>query len=628
MMTKAWELPITHNALQTKEDMQLAFAQLTNPLKSYYSKGLTRLYIGNTGTSYTDEVAGFEGFSRILWGLAPLLAGGGESELWDSYMEGIRNGTDPAHEEFWGYVNDYDQRLVEMAAFGLTLSLVPERIQTALHGQELQRLADWLGQINDHHLYDCNWLFFRVMVQIGFKQAGLPYQRDLIEEILTQVERFYLQNGWYSDGVGGHADYYVPFAIHYYALIYAKVMEEDDPERSKLYKNRAAQFAKQFIHWFAEDGSALPYGRSLAYRFSQSAFWSALVYADANPFPLGVMKGLIMRNLRWWFTQPIFQADGVLTIGYTYPNLVMSENYNAPGSPYWAMKTFLILALPDDHPFWAVEEESLPTLDATVVQQQPHLVLCRQLNHSHVLAFNSGHLTTNEHTHTSAKYEKFVYSTFFGFSVPRAEWGLAQGAFDSTLALSEGDNLYRVKRKCVETHISAEGIIHMKWKPWSDVEVQTWLIPGTPWHVRVHRIHTTRLLDAADGGFALGTDSGRQSTGPLQTILKEQEVIAWNTLGASGIKTLIGGGIVELVQPNANTNLIHPRTVIPTVCTTIQPGITLQVTAVFGEPNSGEGTDVQASQWGTAAPYAHVSDNELLVYMNLSAEPVFRYTLS
>ena len=45
-----------------------------------------------------------------------------------SCLQGIRSGTDPTHAEYWGKVNDYDQRLVEMAVFGLAFALIPERI--------------------------------------------------------------------------------------------------------------------------------------------------------------------------------------------------------------------------------------------------------------------------------------------------------------------------------------------------------------------------------------------------------------------------------------------------------------------------------------------------------------------
>ncbi|WP_248924013.1 DUF2264 domain-containing protein [Paenibacillus hamazuiensis] len=617
------KLPISQNPLRTKEDLRLAFAQLTGPLKIYYSAGSAQLQLGHTGASYASDVAGYEGFSRVLWGLVPLLAGGGDSDLWETILRGIANGTDPAHEEYWGEPKDYDQRSVEMAAFGFALALIPDKLKGKLSEPELERFVSWLRSISDRKLWDCNWLFFRVLVHLGLKKAGFSHDRQLVESTLDEIERFYLEDGWYADGVGGHSDYYVPFAIHFYGLLYAKLMEEDDPARSRLYKERAALFAEQFIYWFAENGAALPYGRSLAYRFSQSAFWSALVYAGVEPFPLGVMKGLIMRNLRWWFAQPIFHADGTLSIGYAYPNLIMAENYNAPGSPYWALKTFLPLALPDDHPFWAAEELPLPPLGARSVQKAPHLIVCRQTEVSHVLAFNSGHLSTNEHTHTSAKYEKFVYSTFFGFSVPRAEWGLAQGAFDSMLALSEEDNLYRVKRKCEEISVE-DGLVYARWTPWSDVEVRTWLIPGTPWHVRVHRIGSARALDAADGGFALGIErsSGLSAAGELRVAEAEGGVCAVNADGASGIRLLYGGGRAELIYPHANTNLLHNRTVIPTVKAKLPAGTSWLVTAVYGDA----AVNPSLQRW-EAAPVAKVEEGQLAVYMPGEDGPAFQINI-
>ena len=64
---------------------------------------------------------------------------------------------------------------------------------------------------------------------------------------------------------------------------------------------------------------------------------------------LGRDEGDCARHLDYWMKQPIFDNGGILTVGYTYPNLLMSETYNAPGSPYWALR-LCILDLPDDHP--------------------------------------------------------------------------------------------------------------------------------------------------------------------------------------------------------------------------------------------------------------------------------------
>ena len=602
------DVPIKHNPLETLQDVRDAFQQLCAPLLPYYSEGKAHLELGYHSAGFTDECAEMEGFSRVLWGLAPFTAGGGDSELWDIYREGIRNGTNPEHEEYWGDLRDFDQKLVEMAAFGLALAIAPEQIWEPLSEEEKHNLYTWLSQINKLKLHDCNWLLFLVIVNIGFKKIGMPIDAEAMERNLERVEQFYLSNGWYTDGVGAHCDYYGPFAIHYYGLLYAALMQDEDPIRAARYKERAAAFARQFIYWFADDGSALPYGRSLSYRFSQAAFWGALVYAGVEPFPLGVMKGILLRHMRWWFQQPIFHNDGTLSVGYRYPNLYMSENYNSPGSPYWAFKSFLPLALDESHPFWQAEELPLPPLDVLSVQQEPHFIMCRQPGTDHVLAFNAGYLSTNEHTHTSAKYEKFVYSNVFGFSVPRAEWGISQGAFDSMLALSEGDRIYRVKRT-VEEYVIDEQVIYSRWKPWSDVEVRTWLVAGAPWHVRVHRIASGRKLDVADGGFALGHESpdGKGClTKAEQDVDTALTVSAW---GVSGARRLYGSGHAEIVYPNTNTNIMHRMTVIPTVTASFEPGTHWLVSAFYGEPI----TERAEGNWNLP-PRVEVDGDELVVY--------------
>lgn len=574
---------IEHNPLDSKQDLQDALRQLVRPLKPLYAAGGSRLPIKGSSAGYGEEIAGMEGFSRILWGIVPHLAGGGTDELWEDCLRGIISGTDPEHKDYWGDVGDYDQRLVEMAVLGMALSMIPERIWEPLEERQRRNLYNWLNTINSHPCHDCNWLFFHVMVNMGFYKTGQPYDKVQMEKNLQRIEQFYLGGGWYSDGEGGHSDYYVPFAIHYYGLVYSKLMEKEDPERCLRFKERAKQFAGDFIQWFSSDGAALAYGRSMTYRFAQSAFWSAFAYAEAwtDTFTPGVVKGLILRNLRWWFKQPIFDAGGVLTVGYAYPNLVMGENYNSTGSPYWALKTFLVLALEDSERFWSEPEQELPSLPALSVQREPHLVLCRQESTGHVTAFNAGHLSSNEHTHTSAKYEKFAYSSAFGFSVPRAEWGLGQAAMDSMLGLSERDNLYRVRRKNEETWIRGH-VLYARWLPWSNVEVETWIVAGLPWHVRVHRITTGRSLDAAEGGFALGLqeEQGLKVNG--------QDVRAVNATGHSGIHGLLGYDEGLIVYPNANTNLLHPRTVLPTLVAALEPGTHLLAAAVYGQPGNGE----------------------------------------
>lgn len=91
-----------------------------------------------------------EGYARPLWGLASLLAGGGEYDGTERWIEGLKAGTDPESEEFWGYSVDSDQRMVEMCCLGYTLAVVPE-IWGRLSEREQSNVGDYLGGINDKY---------------------------------------------------------------------------------------------------------------------------------------------------------------------------------------------------------------------------------------------------------------------------------------------------------------------------------------------------------------------------------------------------------------------------------------------------------------------------------------------
>lgn len=603
MMT--YDLPIRRNPLRTKKDIQDAVNQLCEPLLPFYSKGGALLEMGQTGAVYEERTAQMEAFARPLWGLVPHAAGGGESKLWETYLRGIRSGTDPEHEEYWGVTGAFDQRFVEMAAIGLALCLCPERIWSPLNEREKANLAAWLDQINHHDLPANNWRFFIVLVNLGLKRAGGPYNSQSLNAALELLDTFYIADGWYSDGITEQRDYYVPFAMHFYGLIYAALMEKEDPERSARFKERAAKFAQDFIYWFAADGSALAFGRSLTYRFAQAGFWGALAYAGVEAMDWGIVKGLLLRNLRWWFAQPIFYPDGRLTIGYTYSNLLMAEGYNAPGSPYWAFKAFLPLALADDHPFWTAEEKELPKLKPLSVQEHAYMIVTH--DDQHVVALTSGQYAGFEPAHTTSKYAKFAYSNVFGFSVPKGQTGLAQGAFDSMLALSEGDDWYRVRQQCVEHRVES-GAVYSLWKPWSNVAVKTWLIPAGAWHVRVHRIETGRELSAAEGGFAIRWEDRVLKDSEDRVITANNGVLVHFPWAVSGILNLHGAREPFALPCEPNTNLLHPRTLLPTLKTELEPGVHWLACAVLGSPDTLQGE----SAW-LHAPSFHMDETLMSV---------------
>ena len=66
-----------------------------------------------------------------------------------------------------------------------------------------------------------------VFANLGLKKVGEKYSQEQIDASISKVNQMYISNGWYSDGFTDQIDYYIAFAMHFYALIYAKVMEKE-----------------------------------------------------------------------------------------------------------------------------------------------------------------------------------------------------------------------------------------------------------------------------------------------------------------------------------------------------------------------------------------------------------------
>lgn len=568
-----------------RADVEELVRRLLAPLEDHASPGGARVRPGRTGASFPDREAALEGFARPLWGLAPLADGGGTFEGWDRYRRGLCNGTDPSHPEYWGPLTDRSQKVVELAPIGVALAFAPGALWEPITAGDRDRIADWIRGVEDVSVPDSNWLWFRVLALAGLRSVGREVDWSVAEDDLERLESFGRADGWYVDGPDGACDYYAAWELHTDALVYATLADErgavGDPDASRLagFSERADHFAEDFRHWFADDGSALPYGRSLTYRFAQAAFWGALAVANREALPWPEIRGLWERNLRWWIGQPILTDGGILTLGYRYPTLKMTEPYNSPSSPYWAMKAFLPLALPASHPFWQAEPDHEPAegdhegggrdLDRERTMETPSMVVTR--SGGEVTALVAG--TDAYYPH---KYNKFAYSTAFGFGVGSDVGGVASAGIDGTLGLGEDSEHLRIREE-VEGRLE-DDLPRSRWEPWPDVTVDSWLVPATPWHVRIHRLETDRRLHSVEGGFPVG----RTGEGNAERRGQTGVAVARYPAGHSAIRDLDGEREGEVVDQDPNTNVLRSRTAVPVLRGVHEPGTAWLVSAVLG----------------------------------------------
>ncbi|KAE8326673.1 hypothetical protein BDV39DRAFT_215644 [Aspergillus sergii] len=633
----------TDNPFRTHSDLVRACAALLSPLEQHKSPQKAFIKLSTDTAAGFDEVsAQLEGFARPLWAIASLLALAGSTDNLgldvDSWARGLRAGTNPESSEYWGDLGDIDQRMVEMESIAYALLMAPAAFLSGMDAVAQKNLETWLRQINGRQMPQNNWRWFRVLVNLALGSL----EEDIVAQDLKMLDSFDLGEGWSSDGLWGYerkqADYYSgSFAIQFARMLYVRFMEDrglasNDRSRIERYKLEARQFASGFWRYFDVGGSAIPFGRSLTYRFAFAAFWSAVTIAgvqlDEPLNDIGVIKGLLLRHLRWWGKQPgIFNTDGTMNIGYAYPNMFLSENYNSPQSVYWCLKSFTILCLPESHPFWIAKELPHPLAPRTWLTQRlldevkllwpPRHILCGGRSHHFLLS--SGQGTTKSHRAREAKYGKMAYSSFFGFSVPSGAL-LEQMAPDSTLTVSLDDgeswivraNPFQVQGRQIpictsnaaarmDTGARTVPALVSTWRPKKAIEfeVRTTLIPAlelwSGWHFRIHKVRWSpaaiqpgpiRLVDA---GFAA---SGVARTGLLYTeselsMLLDQDAAVVEAWGKDERSCLIlsdgsASGVVDLqtdltgdgrlatrspllLRADANTNLIMQRTLIPAV---------------------------------------------------------------
>ncbi|KAL6849296.1 hypothetical protein ACO1O0_008832 [Amphichorda felina] len=590
--------PFSKVDIKDRASVQKLLETVLDPLEPFFSPNKARVNCpGATAVRFDQTASEVEGFARPLWGLAFLLAGDGQYRGTEWWIQGLKSGTDPESPEYWGYPRDNDQRMVEMCPLGYALADAPV-IWNSLTPKERENVEQWLGNsINEKDMPNTNWLWFRVFANLGLKKNGGKFSQERLNSDIEHLETFYRGGGWSNDGPEGihQMDYYSSsFAIQFLQLIYARLAGDEDPERAEEFKKRAQQIALDLVHYYDDDGRAIPYGRSLTYRFAVVSFWGAMAYAGAElPAPLtwGMVKGIVLRHLRWWQTQhAMWTSSGTLSLGYSYPNMY-----------YWACLAFICLAVPEAHPFWTSEEELLGDAIPKV----------KALKHP-------GHIVSYPMKGTHAKYGGLAYSSAYAYSVPPGLFSLEQYALASQLGLSDDGGEYWKARRTNEyaaiEYREDKPILVSVWRPFPDVRIKTILIPPTEetpnWHLRAHKIEAGREVMTADGSFAISnvnSEDGRyldlydatKCEGTWPKIIGNYDVktpAGWAagksgafavSKGAVGIKALEswGGRQANLVNADPNSNLVESRTVIPTLQHTVKQGETVwYVTGIYAKP--------------------------------------------
>lgn len=570
-------------------------------------------YCAGAAAAYPDEIRRLEALLRPLWGLLPVRfgpagtsgTGAGPAQPVSCSEQGIARARLATKAQL--YIHELRRRVelgelpqvttenrqiaVETGVLSYALARYRARFLELFSEKGRSNLVSWLGSINDIEFPAGNWYFFLAFVNAALRSNGLPYSGQRLDEALAGIDSFAQGRCWYTDGPGHQLDHYVGFAFHFYGMLYAAHFADgDDDPYAAVFSERAVAFAEDFRHWFDDEGRSLPFGRSLTYRFAHVSFWSALVATglyERSSLPLGEIKGIILRNLRFWQRRPIAAPhEDNLFVGYGYDQPLMAEDYNAPGSPMWAFKAFVLLDLPAGHAFWQAEEKPMAR-DRFTVQTEPGLLISSSPRQTTALSVRQDARDPQLYR-AAEKYGKFAYSTYFGFNVGRGPVGLEQFAIDSALAFSVAGHDQYASRTTIDHCQTWERYGLSRWRLWgSQVCVRTFLVPiNAGSHIRVHLVDNCLPVDVAEGGFPLHDWNRKYDHAQLD----ERRAAVDNRLGSSSIEDLLGDRAPVVIGQGPNTNLYCPeKNAVPALVTNLEPGHHVLACLVVGEPAAQNG---------------------------------------
>jgi hypothetical protein len=271
--------------------------------------------------------------------------------------------------------------------------------------------------VGDRDYPRTNWVWFRIVVEQFLASVGGPWSVEDMESDLAAHESFARADGWYCDGEERSFDHYCGWALHLYPILWSRMSGAQAMAAPRLpaYRQRLDRYLLDAVRLIGADGSPLIQGRSLVYRFAAAApFWVGALAGTTAVEP-GVLRRAAAGIVKHFTEHGAPDDEGLLTLGWHHPWRRMAQRYSGPGSPYWAAKGLLGLALPAGHPVWTSTEKPLPIeqADQLAVIGAPGWALSATRADGVVRIYNHGtdHALPGDRTGDSPLYARLGYST-------------------------------------------------------------------------------------------------------------------------------------------------------------------------------------------------------------------------
>lgn len=311
------------------------------------------------------KAAYLEAFARTLSGIAPWLQSGEgdneEKKLRDEYrqlaLKSLANAVNPNAKDYLQWVGG--QPLVDASFLSLALIRCPWLWQNSDSITKKNIQEAFLITRHTVPVYS-NWLLFTAMIETFFCRYNLPYDKVRIDFAVKEfANHWYVGDGFFSDGMQFHMDYYNSYVIQPYLQTIVSVINKKD-SAYKMYAPKLDKISKRYAvlqeRLINSDGSFPVTGRSITYRGGAFHHLANMALTQQLPQELApaqircALTAVIKKTLE---APQTFTASGWLNIGLYGLQPGLAEQYINTGSVYLCCQIFLPLGLPASDDFWS-----------------------------------------------------------------------------------------------------------------------------------------------------------------------------------------------------------------------------------------------------------------------------------
>ncbi|MGB3007723.1 MAG: DUF2264 domain-containing protein [Chitinophagaceae bacterium] len=346
-------------------------AKIAAPVLSNMSKGELRknmyMQYSPAWDGRNSQVAYMEAFGRLIAGVAPFVAlppdetaeGKIRNELLGQIQQSLAHAVNPDSPDYlyWGTPSSR-QPLVDAAFIAQALLAAPEVLWKPLDSLTRQRIISEFKNLRQIEPYNSNWLLFAAIIETFLLSIGEEINAARIDTAIDAINKWYVGDGWYSDGKTFHFDHYNGFVIQ---PMLVEILKENVAKGRKdktmydtAYKRmqRYASFQERYI---SPEGTYPVFGRSSTYRVG--AFQPLAKLALENALPKEVtpaqVRCALTAVMKKMFIPSSFTKEGCLTLGLVGDKqAAIADSYSNTGSLYLTSLAFLPLGLPASHEFW------------------------------------------------------------------------------------------------------------------------------------------------------------------------------------------------------------------------------------------------------------------------------------